>query len=207
MLAFENKYTINSPFQLIRSKPISFPVLLSIKYSGQYTYTKRWILNKIDSATHAVLNTIDISNNPSTNLSELFIEENTLAYGLYEVKYEVNVRMAPFTHTNFTSYAYSYVNVIPTGLVINGIENGITSLSIGSSQEFYLTPTSYSYDLDGLADFFSLVYKYYCRTIDLNSSLINNSAIIDLYTFKINSSLSIDSNRNCFSSATSGTCF
>ena len=203
MLAFENKYTINSPFQLIRSKPISFPVLLSIKYSGQYTYTKRWILNKIDSVTHAVLNTIDISNNPSTNLSELFIEQNTLAYGLYEVKYEVNVSMAPFTHTNFTSYAYSYVKVVPTGLAINAIENGITSLIIGSNQELYLTPTSFSHDLDELTDFSSLDYKYYCRTIDLNSNLIDNSTLIDLYAFKINASLSIDANRNCFSSATS----
>ena len=100
------------------------------------------MLNSIDSATHSILKVVDLSNNPSTSSSELYIPENTLTYGLYEVIYEVNVTMTVDPYINFTSSGYSYFKIVPTGLAINGIENGITSLFIGSNQEFYLTPAN-----------------------------------------------------------------
>ena len=164
------------------------------------------MLNSIDSVTHSISKVVDLSNNPSTSSSELYIPENTLFYGLYEVLYEVNVTMTAFPYINFTNSAKSYFKIVPTGLAINGIENGVTSLFIGSNQEFYLTPANYSYDLDELADLSSLNYKYYCRTIDLTSNLIDNSTMTDLSTYKSNTGLAMNANKNCFFSSAASKC-
>ena len=200
-IEFEKAYTVNEPFELIRSKPVSFPVNLTLDCFEPYTYTKKWTVNLIDSATHQVLKGVDLFNNISTVLSELYIPENTLTYGLYEVIYEVNVTMTVDPYINFTNFRYNYFKIVPSGIAINGIENGVTSLFIGSNQEFHLTPTNYSYDLDELADLSSLNYKYYCRTIDLTSILIDNSTMTDLGTYKTNAGLAMNANKNCFSSS------
>jgi hypothetical protein len=159
------------------------------------------MLNQIDPVTHNISKVVDLANNPSIVSTELYIQENTLSYGLYEVIHEVNVTKTVYPYVTATNSAYSYFKIVPTGLVINGIENGITSVVIGSNQEFYLTPTNYSYDLDELADLSSLNYKYYCRTIDLTSNLIDNSTMTDLSTYKSNTSLTMNANKNCFASS------
>lgn len=109
--------------------------------------------------------------------------------------------MTAYPYVNFTNSGYTYLKIAPTGLAINGVENGVTSIYIGSNQNYYLTPTNYSYDLDQIADFTNLNYKYYCRTIDLTSNVIDNSTMTDLNTYQINPSLSMDANQNCFSSS------
>ena len=176
-------------------------MILTLSGFESYTLTKQWALKAIDLATYQVLKVVDLSNNPSIVSSGLYIPENTLYYGLYEVIYQINVIMTAYPYLNTTISGYSYFKIVPTGLTINGIENGVTSLFIGSNQEFYLTPANYSYDLDELADLSSLNYKYYCRTIDLTSNLIDNSTMTDLSTYKSNTGLAMNANKNCFASS------
>ena len=59
-----------------------------------------------------------INNNPTINYAELVLQPQTLAYGLYRFIYTVTM-----TNNNFTSQIDTYIQVIPSGLVISAPAN------------------------------------------------------------------------------------
>ena len=77
------------------------------------------------------------------------IKENTLDYGFYLVTLKVDVTYNANSYIS-SNVALSYFQIIPTGLAVFGIENGVSSVLIGSNQEFNLQPSIYSIDLDNL---------------------------------------------------------
>ena len=162
-----------------------------------YTFTKRWYLFQLDETTKEIKKEIDLTNNPTYKLSELVIPANTLDYGIFQAVYEINttaVQLFKFSSSNST---YFYVR--PSGFYVFGIENGITSVLIGSDQRFYLNASNYSMDFDDVIDPSILNYKYYCQTIDSTNQSFGMQ-MIDLNTYKTNPSLLMNRNFTCFSS-------
>lgn len=142
-----------------------------------------------NSATGAQLSQIAIKNNPTVNYDQLVIQPNTLSYNLYKLVFQVSM-----TYNNiYTSQAYSYFKLQPSGLVVLGIygaTGGTYQLALGLNQTFTLNPQKYSYDLDGIADFSKLNFTFYCQVIDNNLAygypqLYYNSDL-DLLTIKNN---------------------
>ena len=157
-----------------------------------YSQTNTWTLSRID-----LPQVISLTDNPTSTTPELVMPANSLEYGLYQFTFQVDIQ----TSSNALSNSiYTFIQIIPTGLAVFALQNGISSLLIGSKQAFVLNPAAYSVDLDNLVSPSSLQYKIFCNTINLNSSTQSNQVSTDLLTFKSNASLVMASNVTCFSS-------
>ena len=161
-----------------------------------YIQIIKWSATRLDTTSTS----IDLSSNPTFNMSGLLIRANTLTYGLYEFKFTVNLTITTSGQL-LTNSLSTYIKVIPTGIAVFGLKNGVTGMLYGSLQSFSLDPASYSLDLYNFTSPYSLQFRFYCYTI--NTNMVNSSQVsnpIDLYTYKNNSGLTIYANQTCFSS-------
>ena len=193
----DQTYTQSNPKIVYRSKLFSLIATNLFSCNSSYSMTSRWKLNRIDSSSTQ----IDLSSNPSWQSSELAIQANSLSYGVYVFNFETNVTLSS-NNTLLTNNLSTYVQIIPTGLAIYGLPNGVSGLLVGSLQSFSLKPALYSVDMDNLISPNSLIFKFYCSTIEANSVLSsnNNNVNMDLLTYKNNSLLQMTWNATCFSS-------
>ena len=97
-----------------------------------------------------------------------------------------------------SNVALSYFQIIPTGLAVFGIENGVSSVLIGSNQEFNLQPSIYSIDLDNLVTPDKLSFTYYCQTVNISSASSAISPQADLKTYSNDPNLVMMRSRTCF---------
>ena len=170
-------------------------------FSCNFTYTinYKWSSNLIVNSTLMIKT--DLTSNPTWQSTSLVVQPNSLAYGLYAFNLQVNVTISKPTNTLLTKSITTHVQVNPTGLAVNGLQNGVSGLLVGTQQSFSLNPASFSLDIDYVIKQSSLLFKFYCFTINPNSNpLINTSQSIDLLTYKSNSLLQMNSNSTCFSS-------
>jgi hypothetical protein len=189
-------YTLNSPGQIYRSSMFSFRTIIYFGCNFTYTQINQWLLNRVD-----IVQTIDLTSNPTSNSPELVMKANSLAYGTYEFIYQVNINVPSMNSGgSFTSSISTFVQIVPTGLAIFALKNGISTILIGYGQTQVLDPTKYSFDFDNVASISTLSYKYYCVTILTTLSDISSSSI-DLATYKSNPLLSMSSNQTCFASS------
>ena len=145
-------------------------------------------------------NEISLISNPTANTIELNIAEKFFNYGLYRIVFNYS---ATIFATNEVQYSEidTYVEVIPSGIIVAGLQNSVTDALIGKMQAYELNPRSYSYDLDGLIHINSLTFTFYCKLIERNLGNINylsNPNINDLKTAK---DLNTLSDGSCFTSA------
>ena len=149
----------------------------------------------LDKTSLSVLSEIDLSSNPTSTSTELLIKENTLEYGLYSFKLKVIVYFN--SNSNLTNEDETFIEIIPTGIAIFGLENGVNSIVIGSQQSLNLSPGVYTKDMDEVITPDTLKYQFYCKTV--SSSNINGvNSLIDLKTYKNDPSLVLFSNQTCF---------
>ncbi len=189
----QQSYTQQNPNLVYRSSLFSLSTLTIFSCNSTFTQTNDWKLSRID-----VSKTIDITANPTSITPELVVQANSLEYGLYKFTFQVNVQTVDNFLTNSIS---TFIQIIPTGLAVFAVQNGISSLLIGSRQNLILKPDVFSVDLDYLISPNSLQYKIFCSTINTTlSSTVNNVKNIDLLTYKSNSSLKMASNETCFAS-------
>ena len=200
----EQAFTQNSPFEVFRSKMFSLKTLTYFACDAQYTLTHTWKSIKLDTNE-----TLDLTIYSTYQSAELVIWKNTLEYGLYKFEFEVNISIMNNNSTFLTSRADTFVKIIPTGLEINVVQDGLSSVLIGSQQTLTLDPTKYSIDLDNLIDLTALTFRFYCYPISLKASFYINKTnkSNDLFSFKndsvpgsscfeSNSAFSFDSTRN-----------
>ena len=161
-----------------------------------YLKSLRWTVSQLDSATFALIRTLDLSSNPSALTGELIFAENSLSYGLYEFKFATDLM---FNSETLSSTIQTYVKIVPSGVAVFALENGVKETKIGSSQRYYLRPTVYSFDFDGLILPSQLDFVYYCRVIRLDSTYVNMEQT-DLETYKLNGQLTMNRNETCFAS-------
>ena len=125
----------------------------------------------------------------------LVIQKNTLAYGVYEFKFVVAISFA--NGTRLSNSANTYIRIVPSGLGVFALPNGISSIVIGSQQSFTLNPAAYSIDIDNVISPAFLKYTFYCRTRSMATNQLASGIYMDLLEYE-NSQLPMASNQTCF---------
>jgi hypothetical protein len=192
-LYIQQSYAQNSPKKIFRSQLFSLSTISYFACNFTYSLDYIWSLRRVD-----IPKIIDLTKNPTFQSSELVIQSNTLDFGVYEFIFKINVVSTDLN--NVSNTANTFIQIIPSGLAIFGLQNGISSQLVGSSQSFILNPGLYSLDLDYLLSMNKLNYTFYCNSI--NSNRINSSSktTIDLATYKKNPQLAMQWNDTCFDS-------
>ena len=162
------------------------------KCDTNYSFVYTWIMNVAATGIY-----VNLTNNPTSTSSQLVIQPYTLSYGVYVVQLRVDL-IANASYNTLYSNTTTYVEIVPTGLVISALQNGVSSQLVGFSQEFFLDPVSYSLDLDNLlTNMSSLSFVFFCSIISTNTV----SSSQNLVDCKANpSSCSFLANQTCFSS-------
>ena len=177
----------------------SVPTVISFFCNTNFTYQNKWTLTQVDPQTLNIKKIIDLTKNPTSRKSELVIKENFLGYGLYRLVYQVKVTFNGISQIS-SNVAETFIQIIPTGLAVFGIKNGVSSVLLGSLQSFNLQPSVFSIDYDNKTHPNQLKFVYYCRTVNQSdtNSLNSSSNQIDLLTYKYNNSLIMNKRLNCF---------
>ena len=178
-----------NPMQIYRSSILSLTTLSNFPCTLSYTLTSTWLSPQIAT----------LSSNPTSSTAQLVIPANTLSFGTYEFTYQVNALVSSSNTLLSSNVPSVFVEIIPTGLAVFALANGVSGVMIGYQQAYTLSPGLYSIDFDYLISPNNLNFKFYCSTVMLNmpSSTKNN---FDLMAFKMNSSLATSANNTCFSS-------
>jgi len=194
-VSFTQSYLSSSPNQIFRSNLFSISSIIYFYCSNvTFTSTNTWRLNQVD-AKLIPIKAIDLSANPTSGSTELVIKENTLDYGLYQFTLQVDVS---FNGLIVSSSAQTYVQIIPTGLAVFALENGVSSVLVGSKQAFNLNPSLYTFDMDGIVTPDKLSFVYYCRTVNVTDKNRIVNIQNDLKTFQTNAKLALVREQNCF---------
>lgn len=198
-LFFEEKFSIKSPKKVFQSTLFSISSIISFYCKTNFTYRNIWTLTQIDPNTFKKLSNIDLSTNPTYRSSELVFVENVLEYGLYIVQYQVTLTFNGNSQKS-SNIAKTYFEIVPTGIVVYAIENGVSGVLIGTKQSFNLRPSVFSMDFDNIVQPTELAFKYFCKMVNLSdpNSLNIRASQIDLLSFANNDSLIMDRNLNCF---------
>ncbi len=195
-LTIEKQMTFNNPLQIERSKLFTVSSNETSQCEIQhYTLKKSWDLMKFDDLSQQFSIKIDLSTNPTSLLNELVVQSNTLSYGLYKFNFTIEIQALNLTKLNSIQ---TYIEIIPTGLVIFALPNGVSQILIGSSQSVSLKPSIYSYDYDQVINANSLIFGFYCKK--------TNTSSISTRSYP-NQSLLIRNNQDCFGQNINGYSF
>ncbi len=189
----QQSFTQNSPKKIFRSQLFSLSTIAYFACNYTYSLDYIWSLRRVD-----IPKVFDLTKNPTFKSSELVIQSNTLDFGLYEFIIQINIVSTDLK--NVSNTANTFIQIIPSGLAIFGLQNGISSQLVGSSQSFTLNPALYSLDLDYLLSMNKLNYTFFCNSINNNWLNSSSKATIDLATYKKNPQLVMEWNVTCFDS-------
>ena len=183
-----------SPKEKLRSQ--LFTVAGRVICAQDMVYLSSWRVFLIDTNDFSTTAEIDLSKNPTAASNEILIYANVLNYGLYMFSFQIKgtLKESSKIYTQNT-----YIKIIPTGLAIFGLENGVSCTSIGFKQTFVLNPAAFSIDFDYIASFQTLKFDFFCRKIFKNQ--INKNASLQ-YLNDDSASINLFS---CFNST--GKCF
>jgi hypothetical protein len=144
--------------------------LTTFNYTQTFSQNYKWTVYELNESSLNVENQLDLSGNPSRNSANLVFGSNTLTYGLYKFVLLVNMDM---TSIFFQEELTTYIRIIPTGINVYGLENGLTDFSIGQSQGVKLKPDQYSADPDLVTNTSTLAYKFYCKLVAKSLGYVN----------------------------------
>ena len=125
--------------------------------------THLWRIYKLDSSN--IRTEVLLPNNPTIYSAQLAVTPNVLSYDLHVFVYEITMA-ANLGNQNFWYYkssAESYFEIVPSGLVVFGLQNGNADVYIGYNQKIELNAIKYSYDMDNLMPMEGLKFEFYCR--------------------------------------------
>lgn len=173
-----------------------------IQCEQYYSISFLWKIYKLNQSNLSQPGSeINITNNPTLIKTELTIIGNTFEYGLYYFLFTVTIQINVGNYTNiqsiFESEAYTYIKIIPSGIIVSGLPNSNNYLIIGKSQSVDINPVLNSFDMDYLIKTTQLKFKFFCFQIDKLQTLPS-----DLRTFDTSDSNDLYNNRNnpCFPS-------
>ena len=194
----EQSFSSSSPGLIQRSKILTISSVISFYCNTNFTYQNIWTLTQVNPKNLAPISIINLSTNPTSQSSELVIKENTLAYGLYIFQFQVLVSFNGMSQIS-SNVAVTYMQIVPTGLAVFSIANGVSSVLIGTNQLFSLQPSVYSMDLDNIIAPIQMTFAYYCKTVNLSdpNSINTPASQIDLLSYKTNQAV-LNWNQDCF---------
>lgn len=191
-----------NPMKIMRSKLFTLVGETKLICSEEPKNEKRWYAYFINETTGSVIRAINMTDNPSIYNAELVIQDNSLSYGTYKFVYEVKMSGSVSV---FQTSIDTYVKIVPSGMAIIGLENGVIEITRGVGQQIVFNPLLYSFDIDDLTPASTLSFKYYCRPVDegipkdFPSYSLGN--LTDLRAYQLNASLKMSTNTTCFNSS------
>ena len=183
--------------KILRSSLFSIPSIANFYCNTSFTSRYIWSARKLNKSNLELVKEIDLTSNPTSSSAELLIKENKLEFGLYHFHLQVIVIFN--TNKNVTNTDETFIEIIPTGLAVFALENGVSSTLIGSQQALTLSPSVFTKDMDEIITPDKLAFKFYCKTINPYSKNEISSSI-DLATYKNNATLDFIRNQTCFGS-------
>ena len=172
----------------------------TINCANSLSNTKKWLIYRVDPISGAIGSQVTLVNNPTIDYAEIVIQPNSLTYGLYKFIYQVS--MYGGNTGIFVSQIDTFVKIVPTGIAVMSLANGVSEISRGLQQEIVLDPTTFSYDMDYLVSPKLLTFKFYCQILDAGFSrgfpLQGVNKKIDLMMFKNNLTLAMNNATSCF---------
>ena len=180
--------------------------IATIVCNASLSNQKQWLIYSVDLATGVDLQQITLINNPSLNYAELVLQPKSLSTGMY--RFVFSLTMTNPDGTTLTSQINTFVNIIPSGLVLSTLSQsqpmygGSIEISRGQAQSIAFNPFLFSYDIDSIAVMRSLTFKYACEVIDSNIEqgypMLSGQMI---YLSDIKQNLALASNEKCFNGA------
>lgn len=172
--------------------------LTTINCNTSLSNQKSWTIYKVNEQTGKDEALIELINNPTINYAELVLKPQSLLYGVYRIIYAVTLTSSNLT--KLTSSVDTYLQVIPSGLVISSLRasqpmyGGTIEITRGINQKIEFDPFLNTFDIDSVAVITSLKFKYSCQLIDSNIELgfpqmPGTVQILHLDEIKANSSL------------------
>lgn len=185
---------LSSPEVLRRYLLYKIKSSYSVVCGQNYTMKSYWSIENVTNIPETVL----FKDNPTIQTSEVALSGGSLEYGLYKftstAEVIVTVNGRPDIPSHFIGTDYTYLRVIPSGITVFGLQNGIDYTLIGRNQGLELNAPLYSFDMDDIIQTSSLKFEYFCSIKRLNGSIMNKT---DLLTLKKQGKIDSDS---CFSS-------
>lgn len=177
-----NEHSATYPNRKERSELLRFKAITNtINCNVSSAINKYWkLINRNEKKE------IFLFKNPTNFSDELTILSNSLNYGLHEITFFIEF------WDNNSKYSFNsstFVNIVPSGILVNGIENQNNLIKIGTNQKLEFVPINYSFDIDQLIESSQLNFSFYCKLIQIDSDIIESSyldqkLIDDFYRLK-----------------------
>ncbi|RNA19749.1 polycystic kidney disease 1-like 2 [Brachionus plicatilis] len=191
---------VHKPQKFFRYEIIKLQVDFTLNFIQKHTMNKSWTIYPALSASSFSSIPILLENNPTVNKSQLVILSNTLPYGVYKLVHWIYVKIDTGYLTDLeneiTHLVDLYIELVPGGIAIFCLENGLDFIRLGQKQTLELNPLRYAYDIDFLVQPDSLDYNFFCTVIDKSNSvdklehidLIKSDNLKEFYLSQNNSS-------------------
>lgn len=112
-------------------------------YDCDYSYevTRNWTVHSVDSSTGSEMNLIDLKlSKDAMNSDLLFIKAKSLDYGLYKIAVKITPHIASMNVTEKFGTVFTFIKIEPSGFVLNGLKDGLNSITVGKLQSFKFEP-------------------------------------------------------------------
>lgn len=164
-----------TPLQFKMSESIAIETTAKVNCSGIMNTLKTWEINKAivnASNLHEDLTplTIDDIAPDTKNQAELIIPPRALTYGVYKLKFYSRMWDESFEdpmwtrNLPFERNAFTYIEVIPSPLVVKLVDANADLITRGKGQTLALDPYLYSFDPDyPLLQDQGLEFRWFCR--------------------------------------------
>ena len=170
---------ITHPKQFYRWEIIKIYVNFSFNINQDHIIRKKWNIYPILPDKALANTSIDLSDNPSVFTNKLIIKSNTLSYGLYKLKLEVELEMNTIDgSTRYETFIETHIEIIAGGIALFSLENGLDFVKIGTEQGLVFNPLEHGYDMDFIINIKELQnVNFYCFKMEINQ--ISNEFKID----------------------------
>lgn len=213
-----NKYLNDTPQNLTRSATYTFTATNLFVCPYSYTISYMWTVYQLKTSSTVSTNTLDTSGlavrsrinlpgrtvdpytqlnltNPTMTTLAFTLPGNLLDYGNYRIGFSVSIYVESLNQY-FTANDWTYLQIIPSGIIVSVLPNSVSQITIGSVQSLTLDPVLYSSDRDGIVSMSSLSFKFYCRPVsDGVNYLLTGSGYQDLTTGSANDCFDSSSNK------------
>jgi hypothetical protein len=177
---------LNNIVEIKRSSLQQIQGYLNLNFPFAHSVNYLWKAFELNESNFEVIRDITFDTNPTRVMTQVTLIENTFAFGLYKLSFYANLFVQNISLT-FQEEINTFIQIVPSGINVYGLQNGLNQISIGRSQAFSLMPIDYSYDLDYVVNISSLDFKFYCKVMSKSAGFVyylneSGSNFYDLYT-------------------------
>ena len=134
---------MSSPLQFFRSEDFTIASTIVHRCSDSLSVSVQWTVYNCADTTCSSL-PIDLPTTINTRSTEFFAPPKSLPLGLYRLIYTVSL----VQHPHLISTIQTHLRIRRTGITLNLLPYGTSTMSRGTQQEIFFNPGHYSLDPD-----------------------------------------------------------